>query len=152
MKICVQHARFVIIQSAWDHKLVIIQPLFSLIYNRGWRRQSLWLVLPSVGWMGSSLKICIYMIRLSSLLDLDIYFPLKAMFDYTLIKNRKTTELAGTNLSCPVVSLGFCVMKWEGQKIRSHQQGDAEGRPCKNHIHSLNTASVIVREKGNHKG
>lgn len=56
----------------------------------------LWLVLPSVGRMGTSLKICIYTIRLSSLLDLDIYFPLKPMFDYTLIKNRKTTELAET--------------------------------------------------------
>lgn len=81
-----QHACFVIIQSAWDRKLVIIQPLFPLIYNRGWRRRLLGLVLPSVGWIGTSLKISIYMIRLSSLLDLDIYFPLKAMFDYTLIK------------------------------------------------------------------
>lgn len=52
---------------------------------------------PSAGRMGTSLKICIYMIRLSSLLDLDIYFPLKMMFDYTLIKNRKSTKLAGTN-------------------------------------------------------
>ncbi len=147
MKSCVQHARFVIIQSAWDRKLVIIQPLFSLIYNRGRRRQLLWLVLPSVGRMGTSLKICIYMIRLSSLLDLDIYFPLKPMFDYTLIKNRKSTELAGTNWSCPVVSLGFCVMKWEGQKIRKQQQGDAGGRPCKNHSHSLSTAKLLLSRK-----
>jgi len=43
---------------------------------------------PSAGRIGTSLKICIYMIRLSSLLDLDIYFPLKPMFDYTLIKKR----------------------------------------------------------------
>lgn len=40
-------------------------------------------------WIEPSLKICIYTIRLSGLLDLDIYFPLKAMFDYTLIKDRK---------------------------------------------------------------
>lgn len=147
MKSCVQHARFVIIQSAWDCKPVIIQPLFSLIYNRGRRKRLLWLVLPSVGRMGTSLKICIYMIRLSSLLDLDIYFPLKVMFDYTLIKNRKTTELAGTTWSCPVVSLGFCVMKWEGQKIKKHQQGAAGGRRCKNHIHSLNTVNVLLSGK-----
>lgn len=91
------HAQFVIIQSASDCKLVIILPLFCLINNRQWRTRWLCLVLPLVGWIETSLKICIYMIRLSTLLDLDIYFPLKVMFDYTLIKNRKTTELVGTD-------------------------------------------------------
>lgn len=92
-----EHAQFVIIQSASDCKLVIIPPLFCLIYNHQWRTQWLCLALPLVGWIEPSLKICIYMIRLSGLLDLDIYFPLKVMFDYALIKNRKTTELVGTD-------------------------------------------------------
>lgn len=34
MKSCVERAWFVIIQSAWDRKPVIIPPLFSLIYSR----------------------------------------------------------------------------------------------------------------------
>lgn len=99
-----EHAQFVIIQSASDCKLVIIPPLFCLIYNHQWRTQWLCLALPLVGWIEPSLKICIYMIRLSGLLDLDIYFPLKVMFDYALIKNRKTTELVGDWL---ILSSGF---------------------------------------------
>lgn len=82
--------------------------------------------------VGTSLRICIYTIWLSGLLDLDIYFPLKVMFDYTLIKNRKPTELTEPDWSCPVVSMGFCVMKCEGQKMKNHQWGASAGRPCKN--------------------
>lgn len=61
--------------------------------------------------MGTSLKICIYMIRLSSLLGLDIYFPLKPMFDYTLLKDKVAPSWLGLTQSCPVVSLGFRVIK-----------------------------------------
>lgn len=86
---------------------------------------------PCVGWIEPSLKICIYMIRLSGLLDLDIYFPLKVMFDYTLIKNSKPTELVGTDWSFPVVSLGFGVMKCTRQNMKTHQEGTWGGRPCK---------------------
>lgn len=31
--------------------------------------------------------------------------------------------------------------------MRKHQQGDAERRPCKNHIHSLSAAQVLLSGK-----
>lgn len=38
------------------------------------------------------------------------------MFDYTLIKNKKTTELGETNWSCPVVSVGILCNEMRGTK------------------------------------
>lgn len=71
MECAAQHGRFVIPQSAQRHQLVVIPPSRRLIY---------------------CLKICIYTIRLSSLLDVDIYFPLKVLFDYTLKKKKKASS------------------------------------------------------------
>lgn len=87
---------------------------FPLIYNRR-AGEPIAAACFSPRWdrMGASLEICIYMIRLSSLLDLDIYFPLKGMFDYTLIKNRRKKTLSWLGLSDPAQLFlwDFCVMK-----------------------------------------